>query len=231
MGCRKDSLNQVFPWIAGPGAIRFGARTAEDCLVVLTKAQANWGRPSPALGSSIASSFHGSRAVGGALGFVGFGILGLLWDWLPGWELALVSLAIAVHGYQRREIPERSVMISLAVDLFWMGAFLTLASPPAWTAVPGLCYLVIAAVLALDGWRAAASIIALKSAVAALILISISTGGLVWSITEQASLGAMAVLMHLPSMCWLISTSTRLLRSRQQMTEALAEKERALRTG
>jgi PAS domain S-box-containing protein len=50
-----------------------------------------------------------------------------------------------------------------------------------------------------------------------------------WSLPRQWVLAVLAVAIHLPTMGWLISSSTRLLRSRQQLSETLIEKEGRLR--
>ncbi|HEY7565116.1 MAG TPA: hypothetical protein VIA81_09340, partial [Acidimicrobiia bacterium] len=63
--------------------------------MVAAKSTNQWGPPSPALGISIAASFHGARAISGLVGAVGFVALALAWDWPEGWQLSLFSLAVA----------------------------------------------------------------------------------------------------------------------------------------
>lgn len=197
--------------------------------MVVIKSAVQWGTPSPALGSSIGSTFHDARALGAGLGVLGFALIGSAWQWPPGWQLALVSLAVGIHSLQRRRQPNDSFLISLAIDTLWLAAFLTLAQPPAWVVVPGLCYLSVAAALGMDGWRSAGTIIAIKSAVAAAIFLSLQSEPSSLTGSRPLMLGGIAVLIHLPAVSWLISTSAEKLRTRDRLAANLAQSEQELR--
>ncbi|HEX5722239.1 MAG TPA: PAS domain-containing sensor histidine kinase [Acidimicrobiia bacterium] len=197
--------------------------------MVAAKSTAPWGPPSPALGVAIGGSFHGARALSGLIAACGFGLLAFSWGWWEGWQLSLFSLAVAAHGLHRKTHPERSLVISLAVDLFWLAAIFLAGEPPVWAFIPGLCYIVVAGVLALDGWRAGVLVISAMSLFAAAAFMADLYPSTDWSVPRQWVLVALAVAIHLPTMTWLISSSTRLLRSRQQLSESLIEKEGRLR--
>lgn len=209
--------------------VRFKAGFADEARVVAAKSTAPWGPPSPALGVAIGGSFHGARALSGLIAACGFGLLALSWGWWEGWQLSLFSLAVAAHGLQRKTHPEKSLVISLAVDLFWLAAIFLAGEPPVWAFIPGLCYIVVAGVLALDGWRAGVLVISAMSLFAAAAFMAVLYPSADWSLQRQWVLAALAVAIHLPTMTWLISSSTRLLRSRQQLSESLIEKEGRLR--
>jgi PAS domain S-box-containing protein len=197
--------------------------------VVAAKSNTQWGPPSPALGAAIGGSFHSARALSGLIAAVGFALLAYIWGWWEGWQLSLFSLAIAAHGLHRKSQPEKSLVISLAVDLFWLAAIFVAGAPPAWAFIPGLCYIVITGVLALDGWRAAALVISANALFAGVALMAALHPGEEWALERQLVLAVLAIAIHLPTMIWLISSSTRLLRSRQQLAETLIEKEGRLR--
>jgi PAS domain S-box-containing protein len=197
--------------------------------VVAAKSTNQWGSPSPALGISIAASFHGARAISGLVGAVGFVALALAWDWPEGWQLSLFSLAVAAHGVHRQNHPEKSLIISLAVDMLWLAAIFVAGEPPPWAFIPGLTYIVVAGVLALDGWRAATVLLGAMLMVAGAVSMSAFNTGPPMAVSRQLLFTALAVAIHLPTMIWLVSSSTRLLRSRQQLAETLIEKEGRLR--
>lgn len=178
---------------------------------------------------AIGGSFHGARALSGLIAACGFGLLAFTWGWWEGWQLSLFSLAVATHGLHRRNRPEKSLVISLAVDLFWLAAIFLAGEPPVWAFIPGLCYIVVAGVLALDGWRAGVLVVSAVSLFAAAAFMADLYPSAAWSLPRQWVLAALAVAIHLPTMAWLISSSTRLLRSRQQLSESLIEKEGRLR--
>lgn len=161
------------------------------------------------------------------MGAVGFAACALIWGWWEGWQLSLFSLAVAAHGLHRKNQPEKSLIISLAVDLLWLAAIFAVGNPPAWAFVPGLCYVVVAGVLGLDGWRAAALVIGAEAFVAGAVFMTVLHPEP--PLGRQPMLMALAIAIHLPTMSWLISSSTRLLRSRQQLAESLIEKEGRLR--
>ncbi|MGH8958809.1 MAG: PAS domain S-box protein, partial [Acidimicrobiia bacterium] len=197
--------------------------------MVAAKSTMSWGPPSPALGSAIGGSFHGARAFSSLIATIGFGFLAFAWGWWEGWQLSLFSLAVAAHGLHRKSRPEKSLVISLAVDLFWLAAIFLAGEPPLWAFIPGLCYIVVAGVLALDGWRAAVLVISANSLFAGAAFMAVLHPSGAWSLQRQLVLAVLAVAIHLPTMTWLISSSTRLLRSRQQLSETLIEKEGRLR--
>jgi PAS domain S-box-containing protein len=178
---------------------------------------------------AIGGSFHGARALSGLIAACGFGLLAFGWGWWEGWQLSLFSLAVAAHGLHRKSHPEKSLVISLAVDLFWLAAIFLAGEPPVWAFIPGLCYIVVAGVLALDGWRAAVLVVSAMSLFAAAAFMAALHPSADWSLPRQWVLAVLAVAIHLPTMGWLISSSTRLLRSRQQLSETLIEKEGRLR--
>ena len=178
---------------------------------------------------AIGGSFHGARALSGLIAACGFGLLAFTWGWWEGWQLSLFSLAVATHGLHRRNRPEKSLVISLAVDLFWLAAIFLAGEPPVWAFIPGLCYIVVAGVLALDGWRAGVLVVCAMSLFAAAAFMAVLYPSAAWSLPRQWVLAALALAIHLPTMSWLISSSTRLLRSRQQLSESLIEKEGRLR--
>lgn len=178
---------------------------------------------------AIGGSFHGARALSGLIAACGFGLLAFTWGWWEGWQLSLFSLAVATHGLHRKNRPEKSLVISLAVDLFWLAAIFLAGEPPVWAFIPGLCYIVVAGVLALDGWRAGVLVVSAMSLFAAAAFMAVLYPSAAWSLPRQWVLAALALAIHLPTMAWLISSSTRLLRSRQQLSESLIEKEGRLR--
>ncbi|MGH8924303.1 MAG: PAS domain-containing sensor histidine kinase [Acidimicrobiia bacterium] len=197
--------------------------------MVAAKSTTPWGPPSPALGVAIGGSFHGARALSGLIAAFGFGFLAFVSGWWEGWQLSLFSLAVAAHGLHRKSRPEKSLVISLAIDLFWLAAIFVAGDPPVWAFIPGLCYIVVAGVLALDGWRAGVLVVSAESLFAAAVFMAVLHPGGPWSLERQLVISALAVAIHLPTMIWLISSSTRLLRSRQQLAETLIEKEGRLR--
>ncbi len=187
------------------------------------------GATSPALGN-IGEPFHLARAASGLVGFFGFGAMAVVYGWPEGWVLALFSLAVAGHAQIRRAMPERSIGISLLIDLMWVATIFVVGHAPAAAVVPGLTYLMVATVLSLDGWRAGGFIVGIQALVAVVALVMAEHGTLARSTEEQVVFTLVAVAVHFPTISWLISASTRLLRTRQEIAAQEAAQEEKLRT-
>lgn len=188
------------------------------------------GPTSPALGSNIGEPFHIARAASGLIGFVGFAGMAVAYNWPEGWVLSFFSLTIAGHAQIRRAVPERSVVISLLIDFMWVGTIFMVGNAPASAVVPGLTYLMAATVLALDGWRAGGFVIGIQGLVSLVALTLAAHVAVGKSTEEQVVFTLVAVAIHFPTISWLISTSTRLLRERQERAAREAAQEEKLRT-
>ncbi|MBA3360680.1 MAG: PAS domain-containing sensor histidine kinase [Acidimicrobiia bacterium] len=183
-----------------------------------------------ALGSNIGEPFHIARAASGLIRFVGFAGMAVAYNWPEGWVLSLFSLTIAGHAQIRRAVPERSVVISLLIDLMWVGTIFMVGNAPASAVVPGLTYLMAATVLALDGWRAGGFVIGIQGLVSLVALTLAAHVAIGKSTEEQVVFTLVAVAVHFPTISWLISSSTRLLRERQERAAREAAQEEKLRT-
>jgi PAS domain S-box-containing protein len=189
------------------------------------------GLTSPVLGADSSKSFHLARTFSGAVGFAVFLTLSFIYGRGEGWlVLALFSLAVAGHGRIRQDQPERSITISLLIDLLWVATVFVVADAPLAAVVPGLTYLTVATVLALDGWRAGGLLIGIQSVLALVAVFADTHGTIVRTAKEQILITLLATAVHSPTLAWLISTSTRHLRTRQETAAREAAQEEKLRT-
>ena len=158
--------------------------------------------------------------------------LGFVFGWGDGrWIiLALFSLAVSGHGHIRRIRPERSVSISLLIDLMWVATMFVVGDAPVAAVVPGLTYLAVAAVLALDGWRAGGFLVGIKTVLALVAVVIVTHGSVSRSAGEQVFFTLVAAAIHFPTVSWLVSTSTRHMRTRQETSAREAAQEEKLRT-
>jgi len=185
---------------------------------------------SPVLGSETSEAFHLARVASGLVGFAAYTLLAIGGDWVEGWVLALFSLTVAAHGQIRRSRAERSIAFPLAIDLMWVATMFLVADAPASAVVPGLTYLAVAAVLALDGWRAGGFLIVIKVVLALAALMVVTYGTTSRSPAEQIVLTLIAAGIHFPTVSWLVSTSTKHLRTRREDFLREAAQEEKLRT-
>lgn len=183
------------------------------------------GVSSPALGRSIERSFHTTRAVSALVSVAGYAALALAWDWSVGWQASIVSIAIAIHAFYLKEHSRPSLVMALTVDILWVAATFVLVHPPALAVVPSLTYLVVAPVLALDGWKAGGMVIAAQAGVAIALAVAPSA----MSGSRSSIVAIVVVSTHLPTMVWLITSATRQLRSRDELSERLVSQEARLR--
>ena len=188
-----------------------------------------WGESSPALGTRFGSAFHLARALSALVAIVGYLVLALRWEWRAAWVVVALSATIFAQALLRRRESQPSLSLALVFDIIWISMTYVVTAPPALVVVPGLTYLVVAPVLALDGWRAGRMVIAAKVGIALGLL-----GGL-WQLAAPMAVGqvltlaGLSVATHLPTMTWLIATATRTLRSRSEMAHGLAVQEARLR--
>lgn len=190
------------------------------------------GPTSPVLGADTSRSFHLARMASGIVGFFAYLALGFVYGWGDGrWIiLALFSLAVAGHGQIRRVRPERSISISLLIDLMWVATMFVVGDAPVTAVVPGLTYLAVAAVLALDGWRAGGFLIGIKTLLALVAVVVVTHGPVSRRAGEQVFFTLVAAAIHFPTVSWLVSTSTRHMRTRQETAAREAAQEEKLRT-
>jgi PAS domain S-box-containing protein len=184
-----------------------------------------WGASSPALGRSVERSFHTTRAVSALVSVAGYAALAIAWNWSVGWQVSIVSVAIAIHAFFLKEHPQPSLMMALTVDILWVAVTFVLVHPPALAVVPAVTYLVVAPVLALDGWRAGGVVIAAQAGIAAAL--AVAPSAMPGSRTPVVAI--VVVSTHLPTMVWLITSATRQLRSRDELSERLVFQEARLR--
>lgn len=138
--------------------------------------------------------------------------------------MSIVSLAIAIHAFYLKEHPHPSLMMALTVDILWVAATFVLVHPPPLAVVPALTYLVVAPVLALDGWRAGDGH---RRSGRGCCGPSRGAAGHVWK--PDPDRGHSGRLNPLPTMVWLITSATRQLRSRDELSERLVFQEARLR--
>ena len=189
---------------------------------------------SPILGRRIDLGFHSARALSGLVAVLGYGFLALSWGWQEAWIVVVMSTVIATHAVILRSEGNQSggsqgVMLALGIDILWVAVIYVLTHPPAVVVVPALTYLVVAPVLALDGWRAAGMVIGAKAGVATALAVTLAVPDQSLAIGRTLMMAGLGVAMHLPTMVWLIVNATKNLRSRSEIAVELAAKEARLR--
>jgi PAS domain S-box-containing protein len=189
----------------------------------------SWGESSPALGRTVDIAFHSARAAGALVATLGYTLLALQWRWAAGWLVVAVSAAAGAHALYRRSARQPSVGEALAVDIFWVAATFLLIQPVALAVVPGLTYLVVAPVLALDGWKAARMMMAAMAGVAVALLATTMVGNGFTSMRPVLALTLLAAVTYAPVVGWLIRNATRQLRSQTELTRQVAAQEARLR--
>ena len=189
---------------------------------------------SPILGRRIDLGFHSARALSGLVAVLGYGFLALSWGWQEAWIVVVMSTVIAIHAVVRRSDGNQTggsdgVMLALGIDVLWVAVIYVLTHPPALVVVPGLTYLVVAPVLALDGWRAAGMVVGAKAGVIAALAITLAVPDQSLAVGRILTMAGLGVAIHLPTMVWLIVNATKNLRSRSEIAVELAAKEAQLR--
>ena len=202
--------------------------------VVTARAAAPLGEASPVLGRRVDLGFHGARALSASVAVVGYGVLALHWGWQGAWIVVVMSTVIATQAVVRRanqNLAEgnQGVMLALGIDILWVALIYVVTHAPALVVVPGLTYLVIAPVLALDGWRAAGMVIGAKAGVATALALTLTMPPQTLAVSRVLILAGLGVAIHLPTMVWLIVNATKTLRSRSEIADELAAKEARLR--
>jgi PAS domain S-box-containing protein len=174
-------------------------------------------------------AFHSARAISALVAAAGYLWVSILWGWGEAWLVVAMSVVVAAQSLVRRSHRQQGVALALGVDIVWVAVTFLVVHPPALVVVPGLTYLVVAPVLAMDGWRAAGMVIAAKVGVAAALAITLGLDRSSIAGGRVVVLAGLAVLTHLPTMTWLLRTATRTLRSREDLVRTLAVQEARLR--
>ncbi len=176
------------------------------------------------------AAYERARVAGSLLAAVSMAGMALALSWIPGALVAVLAAGVTVHASIMRRRQDASPFPSLLLDVTVLAVGVLVVRPPFLILLPPLAYVIVAAPLLLEGYRAALVVTYAITGSAAVLLVIEETGVPEWSSTQTVIFVVVAIACTTPAMYRMLQKASREIARSRELSQVLQRREEEYRT-